>query len=288
MHDLVTVGIFGDPTQAALARNRVESAGIKVVLSEENAGTLGWAATGPQGGVRLQVADKDADAARELLDTKAWQSNDAETAFTTLSAAAELARQAEEDEGPRLSHREKLATRAFKATVCGLIVVFLLPYGAYLWFRVRRSHGRLEGRPRLHYRWTGWLLGSLIALPALAILAAVLFPRSDEVDLRNFGHDSSLVGRWTGKIPIGRGDVIFEMDLAPDGALHYRETGAADLDCSGDWAFTNHTLFFRLKRCRRGDDPLQGKIGGWSLEKYTHDEIWFKSGNSDIHMRRMD
>ncbi len=74
MDELVTVGRFPEPIEAEMARGRLESAGIEVFLSGENAAIL-EPGLGP---LRLQVAPVDeqdalailADAGAELAEAE--------------------------------------------------------------------------------------------------------------------------------------------------------------------------------------------------------------------------
>jgi hypothetical protein len=61
--ELVTVGTFLEPIEAEMAKGRVESAGIVVFLSGENARMM-EPGLGP---LRLQVAPEDAEDARAIL-----------------------------------------------------------------------------------------------------------------------------------------------------------------------------------------------------------------------------
>lgn len=63
MDEIVTVAHFTEPVEAEMARGRLESAGIEVFLSGENARIL-EPGLGP---LQLQVAAKDAEDARALL-----------------------------------------------------------------------------------------------------------------------------------------------------------------------------------------------------------------------------
>lgn len=62
--ELVTVGFFGDPVGAEMAKSRLESAGITCFLVGENAALL--YGTG-LGGLQLQVSPRDEADARSLL-----------------------------------------------------------------------------------------------------------------------------------------------------------------------------------------------------------------------------
>ncbi len=64
MDELVTVGRFPEPIEAEMAKGRLESAGIEVFLSGENAAIL-EPGLGP---LMLQVAPEDAEDARAILE----------------------------------------------------------------------------------------------------------------------------------------------------------------------------------------------------------------------------
>jgi len=62
--DVVTVAEFNEPLEAEMARLRLQSAGIEVFLSGENARIM-EPGLGP---LQLQVAAEDADDARAILN----------------------------------------------------------------------------------------------------------------------------------------------------------------------------------------------------------------------------
>lgn len=64
MEEVVTVANFTEPIEAEMARGRLESAGIEVFLSGENARIM-EPGLGP---LRLQVAAKDEADARAILN----------------------------------------------------------------------------------------------------------------------------------------------------------------------------------------------------------------------------
>jgi hypothetical protein len=67
MDDLVTVAAFPDASEAELARERLELEGIAAfVIGAQTAGVMPFL-TGPTGGVRVQVAPRDVERAREVL-----------------------------------------------------------------------------------------------------------------------------------------------------------------------------------------------------------------------------
>ena len=65
--DLVTVGSFPDVAEAQLAKERLETEGIRAfVIDAQTAGVLPFL-TPASGGVRVQVAPADEPRAREVL-----------------------------------------------------------------------------------------------------------------------------------------------------------------------------------------------------------------------------
>lgn len=65
--ELETVDSFTDPLQAHLARGRLEAEGIAAYVIHENHVWAAWFLSNALGGVKLQVAEQDADRAREIL-----------------------------------------------------------------------------------------------------------------------------------------------------------------------------------------------------------------------------
>jgi hypothetical protein len=65
--NLVTIRSYRDLSQAIVARAVVESAGIYCFLKDENFVRLDWQMSNLIGGIRLQVAAADADAAEAVL-----------------------------------------------------------------------------------------------------------------------------------------------------------------------------------------------------------------------------
>jgi hypothetical protein len=67
MDDLLTVASFPDVAEAELARERLENEGIRAfVVGAQTAGVMPYLVNA-LGGVRLQVAPKDIERAKEIL-----------------------------------------------------------------------------------------------------------------------------------------------------------------------------------------------------------------------------
>ena len=66
---MVTVARFNKPEDAHLLRMRLEAAGISAYVQDENMVQLDMLKAIALGGVRVQIAEEDLSAARELLAT---------------------------------------------------------------------------------------------------------------------------------------------------------------------------------------------------------------------------
>ncbi|WP_263381733.1 putative signal transducing protein [Granulicella arctica] len=58
---------YRDSSEAAMARSALESAGIDCFLRDENTVRIDWLWSNLMGGIRLQVADRDVEAAEAIL-----------------------------------------------------------------------------------------------------------------------------------------------------------------------------------------------------------------------------
>jgi hypothetical protein len=66
MDDLVTIASFADPSEAELAKERLELDGVRAfVIGAQVAGVMPY--LGGAGGVRVQVQPGDVERAREIL-----------------------------------------------------------------------------------------------------------------------------------------------------------------------------------------------------------------------------
>ena len=64
---MITVATFSKPEEAHLFRMRLEAAGIPAFVQDESLVQLDWFLSNAVGGVRVQIADGDVEAAREFL-----------------------------------------------------------------------------------------------------------------------------------------------------------------------------------------------------------------------------
>src|ERR1700689_5789682 len=65
---LITLEAFRDVPQALLAKGKLEWAGIDCTLADGNLVRMDWLLSNAIGGIRLQVHQQDAEAARAILD----------------------------------------------------------------------------------------------------------------------------------------------------------------------------------------------------------------------------
>jgi hypothetical protein len=70
---VTTIATFSKPEEAHLLRTRFEAVGLPAFVQDENIVQLNWLYSNAIGGVRVQVPDTDAAAAREFLAADAPQ-----------------------------------------------------------------------------------------------------------------------------------------------------------------------------------------------------------------------
>ena len=64
---MVVVATFSKPEEAHLLRMRLEAGGIQAFIRDENTIQVDWLYSNAMGGVRVEVAEEDVAATRELL-----------------------------------------------------------------------------------------------------------------------------------------------------------------------------------------------------------------------------
>ena len=112
--ELITVATFEELARATLAKNRLEDAGIRAVLADQEMMAMAPLYAVAIGQIKLQVLARDASKAQQALMSRGPQES---------SPAATV------DSDPVLTQREKNADRAFRGAVLGL---FLLPLQLYV------------------------------------------------------------------------------------------------------------------------------------------------------------
>ena len=71
--ELITIRSYFNQTDAYLAQSRLESAGIRTFLADENMVNTNWLYSIAMGGIRLQVLQEEVEAALAILDDGAKQ-----------------------------------------------------------------------------------------------------------------------------------------------------------------------------------------------------------------------
>ncbi len=183
--DLVTVESYPDPITANLARNRLEEAGIRAVLSGEELVGISWGFPGAIGGIKLLVMEEDATRAVLLLadpaseappppeEREGIQADPPPALDTRLQIdAPEPGEEPDgpEDEEPHVTHLDATAARAYKAALFGLFFFPLSFYAIYLVLDVTSSDEQLTARGR---RDLGYAL--LFLSPYFLVIAAIGF-----------------------------------------------------------------------------------------------------------------
>ena len=180
---LVTIATYQMPSEAGFARSRLEEAGFKCTLTNENLAALNWILTNAVGGIALQVLESDAERASEILryaaelqpETLAEPDQDDElieegTSAPGLDIYSQGPLEEDEEDYPLLSAREQNADRLFKAALFSMLFPLIFPWAAILLVQVVFSHEPLRGK---HKR--DGLIGGAITLFALLIFALIFF-----------------------------------------------------------------------------------------------------------------
>ena len=64
---MITVASFSKPEEAHLLRMRLEAGGVAAYILDENMVQMDWLYSNAIGGVRVQIAEEDAEDAKEIL-----------------------------------------------------------------------------------------------------------------------------------------------------------------------------------------------------------------------------
>ena len=170
--DLITVATFQGATEAHIARNQLESSGIQATLADEMTTTAAWFLASAVGGIKLQVASKDAERAAEILTeiesfelgAERWDEDTAEGEFEDDFSEEKEPENAEVE--ALLTEADALARRAFRAALLGLIFLPLQLYAIWLLtlFLFEPSPANTKSRWRLFWAWIFCLPVVLIAL----------------------------------------------------------------------------------------------------------------------------
>lgn len=64
---MITVATFSKPEEAHLLRMRLEAGGVAAYILDENMVQMDWLYSNAIGGVRVQIAEEDVEAAKEII-----------------------------------------------------------------------------------------------------------------------------------------------------------------------------------------------------------------------------
>jgi hypothetical protein len=135
----VVVATFTGMDEAAIARGALEQEGIAAFLANEHLVTIAWQLSQATGGIRLSVAAKDAERAREILAESGTP-----VALAVVHEGDAHAHGGDEEDGA-IPAADSLIERAWKSSLVGFLA---LPPVFHLWalWLLRRAYA--EGGPR--------------------------------------------------------------------------------------------------------------------------------------------
>jgi hypothetical protein len=164
---LQTVATFSNLIVANMARNKLESAGIKAFLNDqEMAGGL-WHLSGALGGVKLQVAESDAERAVDVLeqsgDDAAATSRHEDDPRSEQSALDEYsggdphADDSDDDDEIEFTPREQNADRVFRGSIVGVLFLPVQFFVLWLLLKILLSSERLSPAHRSRAVMGAWI-----------------------------------------------------------------------------------------------------------------------------------
>lgn len=175
--ELVTLATFDNSAEASIVRNQLEAAGIRTFLADDATIGMAWHLGVAVGGVKLQVAEQDAERALaelESLDAAPIGEDEWRTGASgdrlDADAEDEEDEEDEEEDTPATTEADKTVARALDAAVIGL---FLLPFQLYsLWLLARLANSPLPLTPRNRKRA---ILALLLDLPLIILISIWLW-----------------------------------------------------------------------------------------------------------------
>ncbi|QEL14355.1 putative signal transducing protein [Limnoglobus roseus] len=181
---LVTIATFDSVPQAHLAKNELDTAGIRSVLMDEETVGMLWHAAHAIGGIKLKVNEEDAERALVVFDERFGNGGESSDPVDEQSLAEQALAVPREDEDPSegLPHpesvetpaadsappdpvggyREECARRLFFVAWLGFLFPPLIFYAFYLMLNAALGSGELSRQGRVNV-----LVGSLVTLVGL-------------------------------------------------------------------------------------------------------------------------
>jgi hypothetical protein len=190
---IATLATFGSVGEAHLAKNLLESEGVKCFLADEASVDTLWYVGSALGGVKLMVPQDQVERAERILDhedappetsaqaTEQPPQAETETRITSdkpdgefFPAPDEAAGEAERGDDAELevSPGEVMATRAFRSSIFGIAFVPFTLYSLWILFNVFRWDGELTDSGRRKVFWSS-LINGLVLLVFLLVSQAL-------------------------------------------------------------------------------------------------------------------
>ena len=165
-HNLVTIASFSGPIEANLARNRLAAGGITGILAGEEVVTMVWAFTNTVGGIRLQVEERDTEAAVAALERNAEEPWGSDVKFEPTGEA--------DDEEPPPTPREASAERAYRAAFVAILFLPLQLYTFWLLIQVYLANEPMRPQYRRQAVVASWICLPFIVLFCLFFYQIVI------------------------------------------------------------------------------------------------------------------
>jgi Putative prokaryotic signal transducing protein len=179
---LVTIASFDTIPQAHLARNELESAGIRAVITDEETTGMLWHFANALGGAKVQVRDEDAERAVAILEERFRENESEPDDAPTLdeqalsepredggsepSQASETPPEPNVEESSDSNRREADAKNLVLVAWLGILVPPIAFYALYMLGRVVFGRGPLTRQGRINL-----LAGMIWMIPCLFLMA---------------------------------------------------------------------------------------------------------------------
>lgn len=170
--DLVTVAVFGTPTEAAMAQNLLESEGIAAFVNDESVPGMFWHLGNAVGGVKLQVPAGDEERAATVLESVGETGHGSELSTEEWDDPDGHAAEESEpsEDGGSVSVADETVARAFRAAGVGLAILPVQFYSLWLLVSLDNDESQLSASGRRMV----WLT-LLLDLPVLLVSALLLW-----------------------------------------------------------------------------------------------------------------
>lgn len=177
-HRLITLATYWSSFEANLAKNDLESAGIRAFLADDKLVGMMWHLTSAVWGIKLQVEDCDAERALAILAEHEARDETAEEEAVHVAPTIDAPPPRECDEADEadpewsLTQRDQNAERALKASMFGYLFFPLEFFALWLLLKVVASPERLGPAKRRQaivatVLFLPWLLVALLLIRGL-------------------------------------------------------------------------------------------------------------------------